>query len=120
MTYSFYHTKYKRAQAPHVVGHYAAGARLIGLTEFQLRKHMETLKAKHAAGDENSPYAEPLHIVFGHITKRKQKKKKSIIPPVRGRIRLTFNTTACNFNNAFSQDQPMPIKKVTNTLKVRY
>ena len=62
---SFYHTKYKRIQAPHVVGHYAAGARVIGLTENQLRRHMESLKARHAAGDNKSPYAEPLHIVFG-------------------------------------------------------
>ena len=64
---SFYHTKYKRIQAPHVVGHYAAGARVIGLTENQLRKHMESLRARHAADDNKSPYAEPLHIVFGKV-----------------------------------------------------
>ena len=50
-----------------MVGHYAAGARLIGLTENQLRKHMESLKARHAADDNKSPYAEPLHIVFGKV-----------------------------------------------------
>lgn len=51
------------------MGHYAAGARLIGLTENQLRRHMESLKARHAAGDNKSPYAEPLHIVFGKVSK---------------------------------------------------
>ena len=50
-----------------MVGHYAAGARLIGLTENQLRRRMERLKARHAAGDNKSPYAEPLHIVFGKV-----------------------------------------------------
>ena len=50
-----------------MVGHYAAGARLIGLTENQLRKRMESLKARHAADDNKSPYAEPLHIVFGKV-----------------------------------------------------
>ncbi|KAK3736135.1 hypothetical protein QZH41_004642 [Actinostola sp. cb2023] len=95
----FYHTKYKRIQAPHVVGHYAAGARLIGLTEFQLRKHMETLKARHAAGDENSPYAEPLHIVFGSVAKKKRKKQKpqpkkpGDTPICRGKIRLRFQNS---------------------------
>ena len=50
-----------------MVGHYAAGARLIGLTENQLRRRMERLKARHAAGDNKSPYAEPLYIVFGKV-----------------------------------------------------
>lgn len=49
------------------MGHYAAGARVIGLTENQLRRRMESLKARHAAGDNKSPYAEPLHIVFGTV-----------------------------------------------------
>ncbi|CAH3174940.1 unnamed protein product [Porites lobata] len=94
----FYHTKYKRIQAPHVVGHYAAGARLIGLTENQLRKHMESLKARHAADDNKSPYAEPLHIVFGKVLRKKR--PKSQVRPVgpdnpemshtRGKIRLNF------------------------------
>lgn len=76
--HSFYHTKYKRIQAPHVVGHYAAGARVIGLTENQLRKHMESLKARHAAGDNKSPYAEPLHIVFGKVGEQFQTKQLKI------------------------------------------
>ena len=28
---------------------------------------MESLKARHAADDNKSPYAEPLHIVFGKV-----------------------------------------------------
>ncbi|KXJ28037.1 Caltractin [Exaiptasia diaphana] len=88
----FYHTKYKRIQAPHVVGHYAAGARLIGLTEGQLRKHMETLRRRHAEGDEKSPYAEPLHIVFGNASKKKRRPKKAVEPVCRGKIRLRFTS----------------------------
>lgn len=65
--FRFYQTKSKRIQVPHVVGHYAAGARLIGLTENQIRKRMERLKASHAAGGNKSPYAEPLYIVFGKV-----------------------------------------------------
>ena len=42
-----------------MVGHYAAGARLIGLTEKQMAKHWATLKM---TGDKNidSPYAQPV------------------------------------------------------------
>ena len=55
-----------------MIGYYAAGARVFGLTEKQIQKHMETLKARHAAGDEKSPYAEPLHIVFGQPRKKRK------------------------------------------------
>ncbi|CAH1790050.1 unnamed protein product [Owenia fusiformis] len=60
----YFHTKYKKVQAPHVVGHYAAGARLIGLTEKQLVEHLELLKANNRGRNEKSPYAQPLHILF--------------------------------------------------------
>ena len=50
-----------------MVGHSSPGASLIGLTENQLRRRMESLKARHAAGDNKSPYAEPLYIVFGKV-----------------------------------------------------
>lgn len=91
-----------------MVGHYAAGARVIGLTETQLRRHMETLKARHAAGDNKSPYAEPLHIIFGTKKSRRARKRKELKPeaksaeqPIesqgiaalsatRGKIRLNF------------------------------
>ncbi|XP_058972656.1 uncharacterized protein [Pocillopora verrucosa] len=98
----FYHTKYKRIQAPHVVGHYAAGARVIGLTENQLRRRMESLKARHAAGDNKSPYAEPLHIVFGTVARKKCPQRRAKTNPItetdglpeisltKGKIRLKF------------------------------
>lgn len=66
-----------------MVGHYAAGARLIGLTENQIRKHMERLKARHAAGDNKSPYAEPLHIVFGKVL---------LLCPMQTRFAMIINT----------------------------
>ncbi len=43
----YYKNKYRRVNAPHVVMHYAAGARLIGLTEKQLARHLERLQASN-------------------------------------------------------------------------
>jgi hypothetical protein len=51
----------KVRKAPHVIGHYTAGARLIGLTEKQMLKHFAALSATNAE-NEDSPYAQPLHI----------------------------------------------------------
>lgn len=53
----YYNAKVRKS--PHVVGHYAAGARLIGLTEKQMAQHLATL---NQSGDENSdsPYAQPV------------------------------------------------------------
>ncbi len=65
---SYFHSKYKRSQAPHVVGHYAAGARLIGLTEKQLQKHMEKIRASNA--NSTSPYAQPLYNLNPSLAKR--------------------------------------------------
>ena len=50
VAFSYYHTKYNRVQVavPHVVNHYAAGARLIGLTEKQIKQHLMHLKATNA------------------------------------------------------------------------
>ena len=47
----YYNTKYKRFQVPHVVNHYAAGARLIGLTDKQLKEHFDAIKASNV-GEE--------------------------------------------------------------------
>ncbi|PFX26069.1 Caltractin [Stylophora pistillata] len=88
----FYHTKYKRIQAPHVVGHYAAGARVIGLTENQLRRRLESLKARHAAGDNKSPYAEPLHIVFGTGKMRRHVTSRTFCHKVCGKYRRDSQT----------------------------
>merc|ERR1712178_208777 len=88
-------SKYKRVQVPHVVNHYAAGARLIGLSEKQIKKHLMELKGSYAKhGGLNSPYARPLNTVpsassgqrinigseeqshRGHYSKDKKKRKE--------------------------------------------
>lgn len=55
-------------KSPHVVGHYAAGARLIGLTEKQMALHLATL---NQSGDENSdsPYAQPVSLFSSPLKK---------------------------------------------------
>lgn len=57
--YRYYNAKVRKS--PHVVGHYAAGARLIGLTEKQMAQHLATL---NHSSDENSdsPYAQPVSL----------------------------------------------------------
>ena len=66
-------------KSPHVVGHYAAGARLIGLTEKQMAQHLATL---NQSGDENSdsPYAQPVSLFSSPI--------KIIHPRRNGKIKL--------------------------------
>ena len=66
-------------KSPHVVGHYAAGARLIGLTEKQMAQHLATL---NQSGDENSdsPYAQPVCLFISQATPGKV--------PRKGKIRL--------------------------------
>lgn len=68
-------------KSPHVVGHYAAGARLIGLTEKQMAKHLATL---NQSGDENSdsPYAQPVSLFASPI--------KLLKPRRNGKIKLTI------------------------------
>ncbi|XP_074629342.1 uncharacterized protein LOC141886951 isoform X1 [Acropora palmata] len=122
----FYHTKTKRIQAPHVVGHYAAGARLIGLTENQLRRRMERLKARHAAGDNKSPYAEPLYIVFGKVVQKKRpqtavetkaipdSKSRRALPDLshtRGKIRLHFDLQPPSTKSSISKSAVISDKR---------
>ncbi|PIK40952.1 hypothetical protein BSL78_22198 [Apostichopus japonicus] len=76
----YYNTKYKRAQAPHVVMHYAAGARLIGLTEKQLTEHLKKIQMSNS-GNMTNPYAQPLYNVF--FTPRKKTKKKKKNPQIK-------------------------------------
>ena len=77
----YYNSKVRKS--PHVVAHYAAGARLIGLTEKQMAKRLATLSV--SGGENNSsPYAQPVwtdfksnispkncKLVDGHKGKRK-------------------------------------------------
>ena len=48
-----------RGKSPHVVGHYAAGTRLIGLTEKQMAKRLTALNIS-GYEKQDSPYAQPL------------------------------------------------------------
>eukprot|EP00057_Strongylocentrotus_purpuratus_P026087 XP_011680561.1 PREDICTED: uncharacterized protein LOC105445997 isoform X1 [Strongylocentrotus purpuratus] len=97
----YFNTKYKRAQAPHVVMHYAAGARLIGLTEKQLVQHLDRLQASNEDSDYKSPYAEPLRIMLApllNVRKKKKRRKDESVediqeerPRLTGKIRIRIH-----------------------------
>ena len=78
----YYASKAKRS--PHVVGHYAAGARVFGLTDKELRKTWKEFS--HASKGKDSPYAQPLDFVVDDhngkclktIRAMRRRKKKSI------------------------------------------
>jgi hypothetical protein len=48
-------------QSPHVISHYSAGVRLIGLTDRQLEREMK--KMQRSVKQIDSPYAKPLPFV---------------------------------------------------------
>lgn len=81
----YYHNKARKA--PHVVAHYAAGARVIGLTEKQMAAHLASLPFKCKKTD--SPYSQPVCKLPEDNTNRFKKKKG------KGKIRLKvkFNKT---------------------------
>jgi hypothetical protein len=73
------------------VGHYAAGARLIGLTEKQLQKHMEKIRASNA--NSTSPYAQPLYNLNPGLAKRARigaSPLSNCLRGKKGKIRLKF------------------------------
>lgn len=51
----------ERKRQPHVIGHYAAGVRIVGLTDKQLARQMK--KLQKTAKKHDSPYARPLPFV---------------------------------------------------------
>ncbi|XP_064626353.1 uncharacterized protein LOC135487024 [Lineus longissimus] len=51
----------KARRTPHVIGHYTAGARLIGLTDRQIERHLADLQ--RSSKGVKSPYAKPLRFV---------------------------------------------------------
>lgn len=53
--------RYITKRQPHVLSHYTAGLRLIGLTDRQLALQMKKMQEKSANTD--SPYAKPLQFV---------------------------------------------------------
>ena len=82
LVYRYYNNKVRKS--PHVVGHYAAGARLIGLTEKQMAKHLATLSA--SGGDnQDSPYAQPLCLFASNFPTKVVSKRRT----GHGRIKLT-------------------------------
>lgn len=69
--YRYYHSKYKKVQTPHVIRHYAAGARLIGLSEKQIRQHLD--KLRESSSDDKSPYAQPPFEIHQDLKFKKKK-----------------------------------------------
>ena len=80
----YYHKKERKY--PHVVAHYAAGARLIGLTEKQLAIHLANLRFKYKAGD--SPYCQPIWRLPEEKTKQGMRKMKGKI-----KLRVRFHNS---------------------------
>jgi len=72
----YYNSKYKRVQAvvPHVVNDYAAATRLIGLSEKQIKLHLERLKGAAPKRGQKSPYANPLQMPKCPMAERALKK----------------------------------------------
>ena len=95
--YRYYNSKVRKS--PHVVGHYAAGARLIGLTEKQMAKHLATLSV---TGGENqdSPYAQPLCMFTTNIPSKVLGKQRA----GQGRIRLTVVKVGDTPNDQISSE----------------
>ena len=84
LTCRYYNSKVRKS--PHVVGHYAAGARLIGLTEKQMAKRLATLSV--TGGENNdSPYAQPLCMFTTNIPTNIFGKRRRT--RTHGKIRLT-------------------------------
>ena len=72
----YYASKAKRS--PHVVGHYAAGARVFGLTDKELRKTWKEFS--HASKGKDSPYAQPLNFVVDDHKERTLRKTIRAFP----------------------------------------
>lgn len=81
----YYHKKERKY--PHVVAHYAAGARVIGLTEKQLSIHLANLRFKYKAGD--SPYCQPV------CRLPEEKTKPSVNRKMKGKIKLRVRFPNC-------------------------
>ncbi|XP_022102020.1 uncharacterized protein LOC110985355 [Acanthaster planci] len=120
----YYKSKYRRANAPHVVMHYAAGARLIGLTEKQLARHLEKLQASNKGKDLKSPYAQPLRIFLTGAPARTTKKEPAVHPDKErrrctGKIRLTVHlppsTDAISLKTDGNEGQSKVVRNSKNT-----
>ena len=74
-----------RGKSPHVVGHYAAGTRLIGLTEKQMAKRLTALSIS-GCEKQDSPYAQPLCTFATNVPGKLTGKRGGV---GHGRIQLT-------------------------------
>lgn len=101
----YYAKKYKKVvktynmnKGAHVVGHYADGARLIGLTEKQIYRELKRLRmySNFTKDERNSPYAQPLHLAL-----LKTSRPKSIRPPKR-----VNSARSCNSSNNSAKIAP--------------
>lgn len=73
-----------------MIRHYAAGARLIGLSEQQIRRHLEQLR-RSSMSNNKSPYAQPPY-AFMHLCRQKE-----VPRPVKlEKVAFYFNTL-CHF-----------------------
>ncbi|XP_052775065.1 uncharacterized protein LOC128213426 isoform X2 [Mya arenaria] len=68
-----------RKHAPHVISHYTAGVRLIGLTTRQMEREMA--KMQKSAAKNDSPYAKPLQFVHMGAKKIVRREKKKSYKP---------------------------------------
>jgi hypothetical protein len=66
----------KARHVPHVISFYTAGARLIGLNDYQLEQQIRRMRKQKNVKNENSPYARPLP--FLSLEKQSKKKAKNI------------------------------------------
>merc|ERR1712071_673273 len=107
----YYAKKYKKVvktynmnKGAHVVGHYADGARLIGLTEKQIYRELKRLRmySNLTKDEKNSPYAQPLHL---SLLKTQPRTKRSIRPPKRVNSARSCNSSNASRNSHDNRDQ---------------
>ncbi len=95
----YYHTNAQRYANPHdIIGHYTAGARLIGLTQRQIRRDIKNLTKITSASDSTSPYAQPLVTSLDTFFDEQSQSKKLKQRAIRQKVRYTFNPRPNSFD----------------------
>merc|ERR1711917_130691 len=104
---NYYSKKYKKEfkhygghKGAHVVGHYADGARLVGLTENELYTQLKGLKQQSNLSDQelNSPYAKSFHLGLLKSIEEDRRRKPPVKPvglggPRRKKFRIPKSTS---------------------------
>ena len=117
LSHRYYNSKVRKS--PHVVGHYAAGARLIGLTEKQMAKHLATLSSVNEGENNNSPYAQPLCMFQSDITPTKLLSKRKGNGKIR--LRIITNKQLSSEGEDGADGEMVPDRSSTvNGAEVRY